>query len=310
MNQEIQKYIQEYVDKMQAKGVNPTMEQINAYLADYMHNINNVPKEEFEGYSPIEMMKVLHHTFDSDSPVQFNPLTLDEYSQMPLFRQVKYLLQTVAEHDVKLTMAGYLPPRIVKELYPLGLGDSLIDNGFSKLTKEADSTSVVLARNIAEAAGLVKVRKRVLSTTANGIKILNDDTKLFKQIFRTFCQKFNWAYFDGYEAEQIGRLGFGFTLILLSKYGNVKREDDFYAEKYFIAFPILTDGVISSYGTATDYCNNCYSLRTFDRFMLHFSLVEITQEKKHDAPKHIIKTALFNRLIEILPHREFQMVHK
>lgn len=310
MNLEIQKYIQAYIDKMQAKGITLTMEQINAHLADFMHNINNIPKEEFERYSPMEMSKILHHTFDCDSPLQFNSLTSDQYNQMPLFRQVKFLLQTLAEHEVKLTTAGYLPPRIVKELYPLGLGDSLIDSGFSKLSKEVDSISVVLARNIAEAAGLTKVRKGVLSATANGIKILNDDTKLFKRIFETFCQKFNWAYFDGYQTEQIGQLGFGFTLMLLSKYGSVKREDDFYAKKYFKAFPMLIDGVIPSYGTVTNYCNNCYSTRTFDRFLLHFSLVEITQEKKHDAPKYVIKTALFDNLIKIMPHREFQMVHK
>lgn len=310
MNSEVQKHIQEYVDKMQAKGITPTIEQINAHLADFMHNINNAPKEEFEGYSPMEMTKILHHTFNSDSPLQFNSLTSEQYNQMPLLRQAKHLLQAVAEHEVKLTTAGYLPPCIVKELYPLGLSDSLIDSGFSKLTKEADSTSVVLARNITEAAGLLKVRKGVLSTTANGIKIMNDDTKLFKQLFETFCQKFNWAYFDGYESEQIGRMGFGFTLMLLSKYGNVKREDDFYAEKYFNAFPMLMDGIIPTYGTVTNYCNNCYSIRTFDRFLLHFSLVEISEDEKHDAPKYIVKAALFDRLIKFLPHREFQMVNK
>lgn len=301
MSQEIQKYIQAYVDKMWAKGITPTIEQINAHRADYMHNMNNAPKEEFEGYSSLEMSKILYHTFDCDSPLQFNSLTSDQYNQMPLFRQVKHLLQTLAEHEVKLTTAGYLPTRIVKELYPLGVGDSLIDSGFSKLSKEADSISVILARNIAEIAGLTKIRKGVLSVTANGTKMLDDDTKLFKRIFETFCQKFNWGYFDRYETEQVGQLGFGFTLILLSKYGNVEREADYYAEKYFKAFPTLTDGVIPTYGTALNYCSNCYSIRTFDRFLLHFSLVEITQEKKYDAPKYVIKTALFDKLMKILP---------
>lgn len=310
MNPEIQKYIQEYVDKMQAKGITPTIEQINAHLAGFMHNINNLPKEEFEGYSPMEMTKILHHTFDSDSPLQFNPLTLEQYNQMPLFRQVRHLLQILVEHEIKLTTAGYLPPRIVQELYPLGLGESLIDSGFSKLSKETDSNSVVLARNITEAAGLIKIRKGVLSTTANGIKAANDDTKIFMEIFKTFCQKFNWAYFDGYQAEQIGQLGFGFSLLLLSKYGNLKREDDFYANKYFKAFPMLQDDIISTYGTVSEYCNNCYSIRTFDRFMLHFSLVEIAKEKKPEAPKYIVKASLFDALITILPHREFQMIHK
>lgn len=307
MKAEIQKYIQEYVEKMQAKGITPTLQQINDHLAGFMHEVNNRPKEDFEGYSSMEMSKILDYTFDSDSPVQFKTLTSEEYNQMPLFRQVKHLLQTLVEHDIKLTTAGYLPPRIVKELYPLGIGEHLIDEGLYKLNKEADSNSVILARNICEMMGLTKVRKGVLSATANGKKIANNDPKIFKQLFEAFCRKFNWAYFDGFQREQIGRFGFGFSLILLNKYGNVKREDNFYTQRYFKALPMLQDGITPSHLTIEDDSNHCYSLRTFDRFLLHFALVEIAQERKIDSPKYVSKTPLFDKLIEILPHREFWM---
>lgn len=307
---EIQKYIQEYVDKMQARGITPTLQQINDHLAGFMHDVNNRPREDFEGYSPMEMSKILDYTFDSDSPVQFKTLASEDYNEMPLFRQVKYLLQTVVAHEVKLTAAGYLPPSLVKKLYPLGIGETLIDEGLYKLNRETDSNSVILARNISELAGLTKVRKGVLSATANGKNIANDDLKLFKQLLETFCRKFNWAYFDGYQSEQIGRFGFGFSLILLKKYGGVKREDNFYSSKYFKALPALTDGIVPTRGTIEEYCNNCYSIRTFDRFLLHFSLVEIHQERGFDSPKYIVKTPLFDKLIEILPHREFQMTNE
>ena len=310
MKSEIQKYLQEYTDKMQAKGITPSLQQINEHLAGFMHDVNNRPKENFEGYSSMEMSKILDYTFDNDSPVQFNTLTSEEYNQMPLFRQVKHLLQTVVEHEVKLTTASYLPPRIVKELYPLGISETLIDDGLAKLSKESDSNSVVLARNICEMAGLTKVRKGVLSATANGTKIANNDQKLFKQLFETFCQKFNWGYFDGYENEQIGRFGFGFALILLKKYGVVKREDNFYCSKYFKALPILKDGIIPTYGTVEEYCYNCYSIRTFDRFLLHFSLIEISKEHEFNSPKYITKTDLFDKLIEVMPHKEFRMITK
>lgn len=309
MKPKIQKYIQEYVEKMQAKGITPTLQQINEHLAGFMHDVNNRPREDFEGYSSMEMSKILDYTFDSDSPVQFKALTSEEYNQMPLFRQAKHLLQILVEHEVKLTAAGYLPPSIVKELYPLGIGETLIDEGLYKLNKEADSNSVILARNLCEMAGLTKVRKGVLSATANGTKIVNDDPKLFRRLLETFCRKFNWAYFDGFQGEQIGRFGFGFSLILLSKYGDSKRQDDFYAQKYFKALPMLMAGIVPTYGTLEDYCYNSYSLRTFDRFLLHFSLVEISQEREFDSPKYIVKTPLFDKLIEILPHREFRMIH-
>lgn len=304
MNLEIQKYIKEYVDRMQAKGITPTIEQINAHLANLIRDMNNAPKEGFEGYSSSEISKVLYEPFDIDSVLQFNPLTSEQYNQMPIFRQVKYLLQTLAEHEIKLTAAGFLPPSLVKVLYPLGVSEYHIDNGLSKLSKEADSNSVTLARYITTAAGLIKVRKGVLSLTTNGFKIMNDDAKLFKHIFEAFCLKFNWGYFDGYKSEQIGRLGFGFTFILLSKYGNLKREDTFYAQKYFNAFPLLMDGIDPGYGTVTNYCESCYSVRTFERFMLHFALVEMPIERRYNISKFITKTVLFDSLIQILPHKE------
>ena len=114
MNLEIQKYIKEYVDRMQAKGITPTIEQINAHLANLIHNMNNAPKEGFEGYSSSEISKVLYEPFDSDSVLQFNSLTSEQYNQMPIFRQVKYLLQTLAEHEIKLTAAGFLPVGFAK----------------------------------------------------------------------------------------------------------------------------------------------------------------------------------------------------
>jgi hypothetical protein len=89
MNLEIQKYIKEYVDRMQAKGITPTIEQINAHLANLIRDMNNAPKEGFEGYSSSEISKVLYEPFDSDSILQFNSLTSEQYNQMPIFQASK-----------------------------------------------------------------------------------------------------------------------------------------------------------------------------------------------------------------------------
>ena len=82
------------------------------------------------------------------------------------------------------------------------------------------------------------------------------------------------------------------------------REDTFYAQKYFNAFPLLMDGIAPGYGTVTDYCDSCYSVRTFERFMLHFALVEMSRGRRYNVLKFITKTALFDSLIQILPHKE------
>jgi hypothetical protein len=313
MKQEATKYLQEYIDRMQTKDITPTMEDLNQKMGEFFRAQNNSPRADFEDYSSLEMHKILHFTFDTDSPIRFNSLGSDEYAQIPILRQVKRLAEIIAQNgQIKLTAAGYLPIKIVQELYPLGAPDEMIENVISKLGKEVDCTPVHLARLLAEASGITKKRKGVLSLTAAGRKIIADDSKLFDSILKSFCQKFNWHYFDNYSDDEqsgtIGQLGFGFSLILLSKYGKIERSERYYADKYFKAFPMMLDTVHPTYGTAQDYCFNCYCLRTFERFLYHFGLIEIKKGKRIlQEETYIKKTSLFDRLISLIPHREFEM---
>ncbi len=97
---------------------------------------------------------------------------------------------------------------------------------------------------------------------------------------KIYGEKFNWAHLDGYIENSIGQLGFGFSVILLNKYGAEKQTDIFYNEKYFKAYPMLMDNIsFPTYTTKEQYAGHCYSLRTFDRFLSFFGCVRIEQEK-------------------------------
>lgn len=313
MKQEANKHLQEYIDRMQAKGITPTMEDLNRKMGEFIHLQNNIPREDFEGYSSFEMHKIIHFTFDKDSPIQFNLLTSQEYSQIPILRQVKRLMEIISEKkQVKLTTAGYLPVKIVQELYPLGVPDDLIESNVVKLAKEADCTPVHLARILAEVSGIIKQRKGILTLTAIGAKIIADDSKLFSSIFKGFCQKFNWHYFDYYSDDPqsgvIAQLGFGFSLILLSKYGNTERTAGYYADKYFRAFPMMLENAQPTYKTVMEYCSDCYSIRTFERFLHHFGLIQIKKSKEFiQEETYVRKTPLFDKLISPISHRKFEM---
>lgn len=265
---------------------------------------NNRGIVEFEGYSPNEMQQILYATFDADSPLKLLKLTDDDYGNIPFLNQIKYFLHQIdAVGELKLTTNGYLPPKIVLALYHQGfLKEELIEHGITKLRKEADTLTVRLTRIIANIAGLVKKRNSKLSLTAKAEKVLSDDQVLFNLIFTAFTTRFNWAYFDRYGEENIGRLGFGFTLILLSKYGDKPRMSSFYAERYFKAFPDLLSTIRPWYGTVEEYATACFSLRTFERFLDYFGLIEIRRQSKWlESDISLSKTALFNRLIRCTP---------
>ncbi|MFO7616247.1 MAG: hypothetical protein R6V75_03270 [Bacteroidales bacterium] len=266
------------------------------------HNTTGMP--DFEGYSPQEMRFILYDTFGPESPIQFTKMAAADYGRVPMLNQVKYLLHLIrAGGEIKLTTKGYLPTKIVKEIYGQGfLKDEYIENGIAKLYKETDSMSINLTHILLKLAGLVKKRNEKLSLTKNALDILGDDDALLRLIFLTFAQRFNWAYYDGYGEEKIGQLGYGFSLILLSKYGNEKRLDSFYAEKYFRALPVLLNLLEPTYDTLEAYAARCYSLRTFDRFLVYFGLIDICMEGDWtDRKKYIAKTALLDQFITCNP---------
>src|SRR5690554_1292741 len=113
--------------------------------------------------------------------------------------------------------------------------------------------SVNLTHILVDLARLIKKRNGKISLTKKSREILKDNHKLLQLVFSTFATKFNWAYYDGYDEDQIGQLGWGFTLILLSKYGHKKRLNSFYAERYFKAFPQLLVSLETTYSTLKRY---------------------------------------------------------
>ena len=261
---------------------------------------------DFEGYSPLEMQYILYDTFGENSPIKFLKMEEFEYQQVPILKQIKYLLKIIEnQNELKLTNKGYLPPRIVAEIYNQGfIKDKFIEAGISKLYRETDCSIINLTRIISELSGIVKKRNNILSLTKTGKSIVNNDFDLLFRIFTTFAGKFNWAYYDGYGQNNIGQLGFGFTLILLSKYGDKKRPAKYYADKYFKAFPRLIDEISESdIISKQKKARTCYTLRTFERFLNYFGLVNIESENTWITDKFISKTEIFDKLIKPNPDK-------
>lgn len=283
------------------------LEDIQRQIDQVVNSRNHRALPEFEGYSPFEMHRILHFTFEEHCPVQLKKLAEPQYKKIPIFAQIKYLLDLLAEKgEIKLTQKGYLPTKIVSDLYRQGfLKDRYIEEGWRKLYKETDSMIINLTRILAQISGLTRKRKGKLNLTRKGEKLIADHDALMRMIFRTFGSKFNWAYYDAYGENYIGQLGYGFTLILLGKYGSNERKDAFYAGKYFNAFPHLLESVEPSYDTFERYTTSCFSIRTFERFLDYFGLIELEKEGTwSDEVIHVKKTSLFDELITIHPHRE------
>ncbi len=266
---------------------------------------NNRPIEDFEGYSPNEMMYVIYDLFHQDSVVKLHKeIDYDVLNQIPFLLQVKYLMSILYEKkELKLTKNGALPVKMVSDIYNQGfIKDDMIESGISKLYKESDSSIIELTRVIPELAGLIKKRSGLLTLTKKGLDIFEKKNfaELFRLIFTSYIQKFNWSYFDGYESETAAQMGFGFSLILLDKYGDDFQPTDFYSSKYLKAFPfILEDFVDDEFYSVDKQLHNCYKVRTFERFLNYFNLIEITPKKHLRDVFQVKKSIIFNELITI-----------
>lgn len=162
----------------------------------------------------------------------------------------------------------------------------MIENGISKLSKEVDSESIHLTKIISTLSGITRKANNRLFVTKKGKKFSELDDNL-KLVFSTWGLKFNLGYLDGYENELIGQLGFGFSLFLLFKYGNIERSTNFYSEKYFKAFPGI--------GINDNGNSSCYQVRTFKRFLKYFGIIKISGNWRNEKVK---KTEMFDKYIK------------
>lgn len=219
-----------------------------------------------------------------------------DISEIPLIKKIRFFINQIKKNNgVKLTKAGYLPPALVKELYEQNfIKDTLIELGISKLCKETDANIIVLTRILCELSGLIKKRNGMLTLTKKTNGIVNKNT-LLPLIFFTFMNQFSWNFFDGYEDDYIGQFGCDYSLLMIAKFGDIRRDCMYYAEKYFKAFPHLHT-LSSAYDTYNrNY--NCYIVRTFPRFVDYFGFTETTEKKLLDSFTSTKKTDLFDKFI-------------
>lgn len=63
---------------------------------------------------------MLYRPLEVGCPVQLRRLTDEQMEQIPVMRQALHLMNELSSEEVKLTAQGYIPPKMVAELYELG----------------------------------------------------------------------------------------------------------------------------------------------------------------------------------------------
>ena len=245
-----------------------------------------MPLAQFDGLSMMQMNALLNIPFEGPSPVKFRVIDEDTFMEVPILRQALHLMRILEKGDLKQTAVGYIPPKIVEDIYNLGAPEKFLD--YYKTLNEGRVNIVRMLKEGLKQAGLIKVRYNKLSLTAKGRKGLKSLNLIFTSLTTSLFTTFNMACFDGYSNQETGNLGRAFSLWLLNKYGDTMRDGDFYYWKYYDA---LTSEV--------DELPSAYTCRVFDRLFVNFGIIEIRDiwhRESFSQEYKVKKTALIDKL--------------
>jgi hypothetical protein len=241
--EELMKNPMDIILKILKDNPNATLEEMNKIAQKTTRTYNDTGIEEFDGLSPNQMHTLLENNWGGNL-ITINPHRYDA-TDIPIIQQINYFLNILrVQGELKLTAIGNLPPAIVKDIYSQRfITDRMMELGITKLARETDVIHIEFMNIICNIAGLVKKRNNKYSLTKAGLKQMNTP-ELVYTIIDTAFHKYNWAYFDRHEGKEIGQYGSSFTLCMLKKYGREWRSDEYYADLYFKAMPLLLEHLI------------------------------------------------------------------
>ena len=275
----------------------------NLAIDQEIFKYNNLPQDKLSGLSPSQAHEVIHNSLGENCCLQFRSnLDDDALNEIPFFRLAEKFLEIIQRDGfIKPTALGALPKKVLIELYSYKfITDQFIESGLNKLYHEDYCIALKTVRIVCEMTNFVKKSNGKLQLTKNGIRCLKAENRaeLFKMIFLTFTEKFNWAYHDGYTKEPVGQYGYLFTIYLLKKFGKKEELTAFYAMRYLQVFEKFIAFFNDDYSTPENQFKNCFSTRTFERFTEWFGFTTFTENKYSPIEQNlkILKTDLLDKI--------------
>ncbi len=281
---EITAQLQVWINQMQTEGKPVDIDSINQHLSQMMTQQNNAPADRFNGFTPQQMHKMIYSPLEDGCPVKLRKLTHNQIEEIPFMRQILYLMTILASGDLKLTAQGYIPPKIVNELYQIGTHSWCTD--WFKQKNEPKVEEIQVLRVVLKECGLIKTRTGKMSLTAKGKSLLSKHNELLHTVMLFLLRDYNTGWLDAYDDMEVGNVGRLYSLWLLHHFGDQWRNTDFYADKYFYAFPTLSN-------------SHAYGYRVFNRLFRYIGLCEInerTEDRGHEWGHKLIKTDILDKI--------------
>lgn len=278
--------MQAWINQMQSAGKVVDIDALNHHLAEMMTVQNSTPIDRFNGFTSEQMHQMIYSPLEKGCPVQLRTLTDSQLNDIPLMRQVLHLMDILDKSELKLTAKGYIPPKIVEELYQMGTHSWNTD--WYKQKSEPKTEEIRVLRVVLKECGLVKTRTGKMSLTSKGKRLLINRNELLRVVMLFLLRDYNTGWLDLWDDTDVGNLGRMYSLWLLHHYGKEWRHTDFYAGEYSRAFPTLANA-------------HAYGYRVFNRLFHLIGLCDVNEREEDWGPgfwERVIKTDVLDMMFE------------
>lgn len=285
-------------------GAFANLDEAQAALQQETRGLNERPREDFVGLSPVQMDAVLYRPFDSPEFVTFpDPVPVTPHCAATDL--ALWLAEELGDEGVRRTVSGNLPRAASRRILSRW-ADSPWNDGSAepdRLRSETDFPALHRMRVLMELAGLIrKHRGSFLLTRAARRRITpGGAASLYPLLLQTHAQRLNWAWMDYHAEAPMLQQTFLFSLWLLHCFGDDWHPVGFYADAVLRAFPMLLDDFPDTdWQTPEQGFENAYQLRMFHRFAEFFGLVEIWSSDPADllAPREARRTPLLRQAVQ------------
>lgn len=225
----------------------------------------------------------------------------DDFLQSPLVRQYMRLLE-LCRKGIKLTPSGFLPNKVVKEIYPLGPKDPFTEMALSKLGNHINCVSLCHIWELFLKTGLAKKRKGMLLLTKAGEKVVGKPDKLFRHLMKVLSTTADPYYVDGYEIGPFNDLS-QLLCVLLSKsngqFVSISHCLHEYGQRHYRLRYFFNE---IPWETIPGEISESFFARTIERFLAWMGLIEFEDEEylqglTFRTPEKFRTTELFTKFI-------------
>ena len=264
-------------------------EELHGFVEDFMTQRNAAPLDDFDGLSAEQMQRLLAGPLEPGSPIAISQVPR-VVPPSPLLFLVLDLAHALGDDGLKATAKGNLPRTYVREAAARYRDAGWLHRELDvpELARgEEDVVDLHIARIVARMAGLITLRGGRWKLTKAYRRSMERQGApgVYGALFEAFVTKYSWRWADLYPEFDIVQRSWGFSLLLLLRYGGEWRTPAFYADRFLQAFPLAMDEAADAYedrpwsADPADTVHLAYTLRVLERFAAYLGLIDVERDR-------------------------------